>query len=170
MSDLLKILMKVRNQECLKPLKDVVKREGVDRAKFLFEQLMTKGVELGVESAYASAKVKKYINSIKVSDQPNYPGDIDLEQKIEAVNRWNSTVIVAHANKKDGSIGGHIGTGAGAMTLYEVGFNYFWKVPNEIMLEILYSIRVTYRQSSTLVHTLRVGMTSEQLDNFRKQA
>ncbi|MDE4961594.1 hypothetical protein, partial [Francisella tularensis] len=50
---------------------------------------------------------------------------------IEAINRWNYTVIVAEANKKDCYIGVHIGTGAGAMTLYEVGFNQFWKAPND---------------------------------------
>ena len=131
MSDFTKDIDVLETQEWLEAFEDVVNREGVDRAKFIFEQLLTKSSELGIESSYASATVKRYINSIDVSNQPAYPGDMEIEKRIEAVNRWNSTVIVAHANKKDGSIGGHIGTGAGAMTLYEVGFNHFWKAPNE---------------------------------------
>ena len=131
MSDFTKDIDALETQEWLEAFEDVVKREGVDRAKFLFEQLLNKGSELGIESAYSTAKIKKYINSIDVSEQPSYPGDMELEEKIESVNRWNSAVMVAAANKKDGSIGGHIGTGAGAMTLYEVGFNHFWKAPND---------------------------------------
>ncbi|MDE5033873.1 hypothetical protein NAI60_10955, partial [Francisella tularensis subsp. holarctica] len=76
-----------------------------DRAKFLIEHLRAKGSELGIKSAYSTAKVKNYVNSKDVSEQPSYPADIELEQKIEAINRWNTTVIVAAANKKDGSIG-----------------------------------------------------------------
>ncbi|AIT09947.1 pyruvate dehydrogenase [Candidatus Francisella endociliophora] len=170
MSDFTKDIDVFETQEWLEAFEDVVKREGVDRAKFLFEQLLTKGAELGVENAYAAAKVKKYINSINVSEQPSYPGDMELEQKIEAVNRWNSTVIVASANKKDSSIGGHIGTGAGAMTLYEVGFNHFWKAPNENHAGDL----IFYQgHLSPIVYArsyLEGRITSEQLDNFRKQA
>lgn len=170
MSDFTKDIDVFETQEWLEAFEDVVKREGVDRAKFLFEQLLTKGAELGVESAYATAKVKKYINSIDVSEQPSYPGDMDIEKKIEAVNRWNSAVIVAAANKKDGSIGGHIGTGAGAMTLYEVGFNHFWKAPND---EHAGDLIFYQGHLSPIVYArsyLEGRISSEQLDNFRKQA
>jgi pyruvate dehydrogenase E1 component len=105
-----------------------------------------------------------------VSNQPAYPGDMEIEKRIEAVNRWNSTVIVAAANKKDGSIGGHIGTGAGAMTLYEVGFNHFWKAPNENHAGDL----IFYQgHLSPIVYArsfLEGRITADQLDNFRKQA
>ncbi|RUS69950.1 hypothetical protein EGW08_022292 [Elysia chlorotica] len=170
MSEFNKDIDVLETQEWLEAFEDVVKREGVDRAKYLFEQLLTKGSELGVESSYAAAKVKKYINSIDVSEQPSYPGDIALEQKIEAVSRWNATVMVAHANKKDGTIGGHIGTGAGAMTLYEVGFNHFWKAPNEN-----HSGDLIFYQGhlSPIIYArsfLEGRLSEEQLANFRKQA
>lgn len=170
MSDFTKDIDALETQEWLEAFEDVVKREGVDRAKFLFEQLLNKGSELGIESAYSTAKVKKYINSIDVSEQPSYPGDMELEEKIEAVNRWNSAVMVAAANKKDGSIGGHIGTGAGAMTLYEVGFNHFWKAPNDNHAGDL----IFYQgHLSPIVYArsfLEGRMTEKQLENFRRQA
>ena len=121
---------------------------------------------MGIESAYSTAKVKRYINSIDVSEQPAYPGDVQLEKRIEAVNRWNSAVIVAAANKKEGSIGGHIGTGAGAMTLYEVGFNHFWKAPNDSHAGDL----IFYQgHLSPIVYArsfLEGRITSEQLSNL----
>ncbi|QLE79967.1 pyruvate dehydrogenase (acetyl-transferring), homodimeric type [Francisella sp. Scap27] len=170
MSDFTKDIDVLETQEWLEAFEDVVSREGADRAKFLFEQLLTKSSELGIENSYAGAKVKSYINSIDVSNQPAYPGDIELEKRIEAINRWNSTVIVAAANKKDGSIGGHIGTGAGAMTLYEIGFNHFWKAPNENHAGDL----IFYQgHLSPIVYArsfLEGRISSKQLDNFRKQA
>lgn len=170
MSDFTKDIDVLETQEWLEAFEDVVKREGVDRAKFIFEQLLTKSGELGVESSYAAAAVKRYINSIDVSNQPTYPGDTELEKRIEAINRWNSTVMVAHANKKDGTIGGHIGTGAGAMTLYEVGFNHFWKAPNENHAGDL----IFYQgHLSPIIYArsyLEGRITADQLDNFRKQA
>ncbi|OEZ33169.1 pyruvate dehydrogenase (acetyl-transferring), homodimeric type [Francisella endosymbiont of Amblyomma maculatum] len=170
MSDFTKDIDVLETQEWLEAFEDVIKREGVDRAKFLFEQLLNKGSELGFENAYATAKVKKYVNSIDVSEQPNYPGDIELEQKIEAINRWNSTVIVVAANKKDGSIGGHIATGAGAMTLYEVGFNHFWKASND---EHAGDLIFYQGHLSPIIYArsfLEGRITAEQLENFRKQA
>jgi pyruvate dehydrogenase E1 component len=170
MSDFTKDIDALETQEWLEAFEDVVKREGVDRAKFLFEQLLTKGSELGIQSAYSTAKVKSYINSIDVSEQPSYPGDMELEERIEAVNRWNSAVMVAAANKKDGSIGGHIGTGAGAMTLYEVGFNHFWKAPNDNHAGDL----IFYQgHLSPIVYArsfLEGRITEKQLENFRRQA
>lgn len=170
MSDSIKDIDVFETQEWLEAFEDVVNREGVDRAKFIFEQLLTKGSELGIENSYAGAKVKSYINSINVSDQPSYPGDMEIEKRIEAINRWNSTVIVASANKKDSSIGGHIGTGAGAMTLYEIGFNHFWKAPNESHAGDL----IFYQgHLSPIVYArsfLEGRISSKQLENFRKQA
>ncbi len=170
MSDFTEDIDVLETQEWLEAFEDVVNREGVDRAQFIFEQLLAKMSELGIESSYATSRVKKYINTIDVSNQPPYPGDIEIEKRIEAVNRWNSTVIVAHANKKDGSIGGHIGTGAGAMTLYEVGFNHFWKAPNENHAGDL----IFYQgHLSPIVYArsfLEGRISSTQLENFRKQA
>ena len=170
MSDFTKDIDALETQEWLEAFEDVVKREGADRAQFLFEKISEKGEQLGIKNTYVNTKTRKYVNSINVSDQPDYPGDIALEKKIEAITRWNSTLIVAEANKIDGSIGGHIGTGAGALTLYEVGYNHFFKAPNENQAGDL----IFYQgHASPIIYArsyLEGRFTKEQLENFRKQA
>ena len=118
-------------QEWLEALEDVVAREGNERASFIVNQLLNRANQMGIESAYAPAQSISFTNTIKVEDQPAYPGNLEIEKKIENLNRWNAAVMVAKANKKDGSLGGHIGSGASIMTLYEVGFNHFFHAPSE---------------------------------------
>ena len=63
--------------------------------------------------------------------QPNYPGDRSIEKRIEAFIRWNAMAMVVQANKESSEIGGHISTYASSATLYEVGFNHFWRAPTD---------------------------------------
>ena len=160
----------LETQEWLEALEDVVQREGSERASFLFEKLLDRGAELGIQNSYANTQTRKYINTIDVSSQPEYPGNLSLEERIESITRWNSTVIVAEANKLDGSLGGHIGTGAGALTLYEVGYNHFFKAPNpteagDLIFYQGHASPIIYARSY-----LEGRITKEQLENFRKQA
>ena len=78
MSDSTKDIDILETQEWLEAFEDIVNREGVDRAKFIFEQLLTKGSELGIESSYASAAVKRLVGQKQVEDQagpcPSHPG------------------------------------------------------------------------------------------------
>ena len=72
-----------------------------------------------------------YLNTIPVAQQPDYPGDRALERRIEAYIRWNAMAMVVHANRKSSEYGGHIASYASCATLYEVGFNHFWRAPHE---------------------------------------
>lgn len=157
-------------QEWLEALEDVVTREGAERASFLVNRLLDRAGEIGIGSAYAPAKSISFMNTIKVSDQPGYPGDLEIEKKIENLNRWNAAVMVAKANKKDSTLGGHIGSGASIMTLYEVGFNHFFHAPSETKAGDL----VFYQGHTTPViyarSYLEGRLTEEQLKNFRQQA
>ncbi len=170
MSDFNKDIDVLETQEWLEAFDDVVKREGLDRAKFLFEKIWDRGAALGIKTTYANTQTRKYVNTIEVNEQPVYPGDASMEKRIEAISRWNSTVIVADANKRDSSIGGHIGTGAGAITLYEVGYNHFFQAPNENQSGDL----IFYQgHASPIVYArsfLEGRISEEQLYNFRKQA
>ncbi|APC96785.1 pyruvate dehydrogenase (acetyl-transferring), homodimeric type [Francisella frigiditurris] len=170
MSDLINDIDALETQEWLEAFEDVVQREGVERARFLFEKLLDRGAELGIQNTYANTQTRKYINTIDVSDQPDYPGNLSLEERIESITRWNSVVIVAEANNIDSSIGGHIGTGAGALTLYEVGYNHFFQAPNETQAGDL----IFYQgHASPIVYArsyLEGRFTKAQLENFRKQA
>jgi pyruvate dehydrogenase E1 component len=68
-----------------------------------------------------------YINTISLSEQPAYPGDIELEKRIENVIRWNAMAMVLRAQDEGSGVGGHIATYASAATMMEVGFNHFFR-------------------------------------------
>ena len=106
----------VETQEWLDSLDGVIARDGEERAAFLVNQLHSKMKAFGLKSVYGKAHIQ-YMNTIAVEHEPEYPGNLDIENKLEAIHRWNAAVIVAKANKKDGSLGGHIGSGASIMTL-----------------------------------------------------
>ena len=71
-----------------------------------------------------------YLNTIPIGQQPAYPGDRAIERRIEAYIRWNAMAMVVHANRKSSEYGGHIASYASSATLYEVGFNHFWRAPS----------------------------------------
>src|SRR5688500_7644749 len=68
-----------------------------------------------------------YINTIPAAEQPPFPGSREIERRIKSLVRWNALAMVVKANKLEEGIGGHISTYASAATLYEVGFNHFFK-------------------------------------------
>jgi len=70
-----------------------------------------------------------YRNTIPVTDQPRYPGDLALEERLTALMRWNALAMVSHANRAHGELGGHIASYASAAEIFEVGFNHFFRGP-----------------------------------------
>ncbi|MEX2016041.1 MAG: pyruvate dehydrogenase (acetyl-transferring), homodimeric type, partial [Candidatus Hydrogenedentales bacterium] len=68
-----------------------------------------------------------YVNTIPLEEQPPFPGNIDIERRVRSIVRWNAMAMVVRANKLAEGIGGHISTYASAATLYEVGFNHFFR-------------------------------------------
>jgi pyruvate dehydrogenase E1 component len=71
-----------------------------------------------------------YLNTISTARQPEYPGDRALERRLKAYIRWNAMAMVVRANRKSTEYGGHISSYASSATLYEVGFNHFWRAPS----------------------------------------
>jgi pyruvate dehydrogenase E1 component len=116
-------------QEWLESLEAVVEQRGTARARFLLAKLLERAHEddLGVPSSITTP----YINTIPLEDQPEYPGDGDLERRIRRLIRWNAAVMVTNANHAEKGIGGHLSTFASSATLYEVGFNHFFRGKNE---------------------------------------
>jgi len=72
-----------------------------------------------------------YINTIPANKQPPYPGRREIERRIKSIIRWNAMAMVVRANREESGIGGHISTYASAATLFEVGFNHFFRAKNE---------------------------------------
>ena len=111
--------------EWLEALDAVVAHVGRERAQFLFDRLASHALSLGVESARSN--VTPYRNTIPFEDQPRYPGNLELEEKLAGALRWNALAMVVRANKAYGELGGHIASYASAADLFEVGFNHFFR-------------------------------------------
>jgi len=112
-------------QEWVDSLESVVGHEGQGRARFLLQRVVEASRRLGVEPTLPL--VTDYVNTIPVAEEPPYPGDVELERRIQHILRWNAAVMVHNANKEFDGIGGHISTYASSATLYEVGFNHFFR-------------------------------------------
>ncbi len=115
----------VETREWLDSLDAVVKEEGDKRARFLLAKLTERAhqMSLGIPGSVSTP----YVNTIPVSDQPDYPGDPILEKRIRRFIRWNAAVMVIKANHATKGIGGHLSTFASSALLYEVGFNHFFR-------------------------------------------
>ncbi len=114
-------------REWLESIDSVLKAHGPERAHFLLERLIDYTRRSG---AYLPFKPNTaYLNTISTGQQPDYPGSRELERRIEAYIRWNAMAMVVQANRISSEYGGHIATYASAATLYEVGFNHFWRAP-----------------------------------------
>ncbi|HEY2682148.1 MAG TPA: pyruvate dehydrogenase (acetyl-transferring), homodimeric type [Steroidobacteraceae bacterium] len=115
----------VETQEWLESIDSVMRSQGPERAHFLLEKLVDFTRRSG---AYLPFKPNTaYLNTISRGQEPEYPGDRSLERRNEAYMRWNALAMVVGANRASAEYGGHIATYASAATLYEVGFNHFWR-------------------------------------------
>src|SRR5579875_3346364 len=118
----------VETKEWVDAFRGVLETGGLDRARFLIEQLRDLALASGTTNF--CPRNTPYVNTIPASLQPLYPGDVDLERSITSLIRWNALCMVSQANEKEHGIGGHIATFASAATLYEVAFNHFFKGPH----------------------------------------
>jgi len=109
----------------IRSLDDVVDQEGETRARFLLFKLLKRARQLQV--GLPPLTNTRYINTISPEQEPEFPGDEVLERRIRRLIRWNAVAMVLRANTKFSGIGGHLATYASAATLYEVGFNWFFK-------------------------------------------
>ncbi|MEW5838319.1 MAG: pyruvate dehydrogenase (acetyl-transferring), homodimeric type [Pseudomonadota bacterium] len=116
------------SQEWLDALAAVIEFEGTEKAQHLIASLIEAARKHGIDTPYSANT--PYINTIPKEDQPTYPGDLHLEQRLRALIRWNAMAMVVKANKAHDGIGGHIGSYASSSTMYEVGYNHFFKGPD----------------------------------------
>ena len=112
-------------QEWMDSLDQVVGEEGVDRARFLMFKLLKRARQLHV--GLPSLTQTRYINTISPEQEPFFPGDEAIERRIRRLIRWNAVAMVLRANTRYPGIGGHLSTYASSASLYEVGFNWFFR-------------------------------------------
>ncbi len=116
-------------QEWIESLESVLEHEGVDRAHFLLEKLIDKARRSGAYLPYTANTA--YLNTIPVAHQKPLPGDRAIEHRVRSVIRWNAAAMVVQANRKSTELGGHIASFASAATLYDIGFNHFFRAPTD---------------------------------------
>ncbi len=112
-------------QEWLDSLDAVLENEGVERAHFLLERLIDKARRSGAYLPYSANTA--YLNTLPVTKQERFPGNRAIEQRIRSIVRWNAMAIVVQANRLSTELGGHIASFASSATLYDVGFNHFFR-------------------------------------------
>ena len=103
----------------------LVQAQGPQRAQFILDQLYAQAQQVGLR--WSPPRKSTYVNTISVDEQPNFPGDLHIEQKLAAIMRWNALAMVVRANAAYGELGGHIASYASAADLFEVGFNHFFR-------------------------------------------
>ncbi|HEV2333856.1 MAG TPA: pyruvate dehydrogenase (acetyl-transferring), homodimeric type, partial [Gammaproteobacteria bacterium] len=153
--------------EWLDALASVLEVEGTERAHFLIEQLIDRARRSGAYLPYSPNTA--YVNTINANQEPAYPGDRAIEKRIEAYLRWNAMAMVVHANKENSGIGGHIATYASSGTLYEVGFNHFWRAPSAQHGGDLIYIQGHSSPGIYARSFLEGRFSEEQLKNFRRE-
>src|SRR5262245_40631788 len=155
-------------QEWLDSLEYVFNTKGPERVKQLLALLDAKARQAGV--AMPHPLNTPYINTIAPGQQPRYPGNRDLERRIKSIIRWNAMAMVHRANKHFDGLGGHISTFASSATLYEVGYNHFFRGRGEDG----YSGDLVYFQghASPGMYArafLEGRLTEENLEHFRRE-
>ncbi len=158
----------VETQEWLESIDSVLKAHGPLRAHYLLDRLIDYTRRSG---AYLPFKANTaYVNSILPGREPVYPGNRALEKRIEAYIRWNALAMVVAANRKSSEYGGHLASYASSATLYEVGFNHFWRAasaehPGDLVFFQGHSSPGIYARAY-----LEGRLSEGQLEHFRQEA
>ena len=157
----------LETQEWIEALNSVIDAEGSERAHFLIEMMIDQARRSGSNLPYNATTA--YVNTIPTHLQQRHPGDPDMERRIRALIRWNAIMTVLRANTKSPGIGGHIASFQSAATLYDVGFNHFFRAENDS-----FGGDLVYFQghSSPGIYArayLEGRVNEEQLDNFRME-
>lgn len=116
---------KDEQDEWIESLDSVIEFSGPQAAIKILEALDRRAKELGL--IHEAPKYSPYQNTISVEDQPHYPGNLRLEERINAILRWNALVMVMRANREHGELGGHLASFSSVAEIFEVGFNHFFR-------------------------------------------
>jgi pyruvate dehydrogenase E1 component len=148
-------------------LDDVVRYAGPERASFLLLELARHA--MGSRLRLPSAITTPFCNTIAPAEEKAMPGDLFMERRIRSLVRWNALAMVMRGNDNDEGLGGHISSFSSSATLYDVGFNYFFRGtagghPGDLVFYQGHSAPGMYARSF-----LEGRLSEEQLDNFRRE-
>jgi len=154
-------------QEWLDALESILEIEGVERAHFILEQLIAKARKSGAHLPYSATTA--YLNTIPPAKEERSPGDPGIEWRIRSLVRWNAMAMVVQANRKNSELGGHIASFGSSATLYDVGFNHFFRAPTETQDGDLLFVQGHSAPGIYARAYLTGRVTEEQMHNFRQE-
>ena len=151
-------------REWLEAFQSAIRNEGAERATFLLRKLLD---EARVQRVKLPPVFNTpYCNTIPLAEQPQYPGNLDVEQRLMALVRWNALAMVVRANRAHPELGGHIASYASAADLFEVGFNHFFRggQGGDLVYFQPHSAPGVYARAY-----LEDRLSEEQLGNYRRE-
>lgn len=149
----------------------VIEHQGPQRARFLLQKITDEAVKNGISVPHSATT--PYINTIKPEEETASPGNHEIEHNIRSYVRWNALAMVVRANQKPGDLGGHIASFASSATLYDVGYNHFFrgsinsqneKLPGDLVYFQGHTAPGVYARAF-----LSGKLSEEQLDRFRME-
>ncbi len=157
----------VEIQEWLESLDSVLLSSGTDVAREILERLRAHATVSGIDLPFTANT--PYANTIPARLEPLFPGDQQLERRIKSLIRWNALAMVVRANRMEHNIGGHISTFASAATLYEVGFNHFFRARSDNFEGDTIYFQGHAAPGIYARAFLEGRLSIEQLENFRRE-
>src|SRR5947208_2556414 len=157
----------VETSEWLEALDAVVAHDGVDRARQILARVVERAQHAGA-GPIASLNTP-YVNTIPPQQEAKLPGDSALERRLRSIVRWNAMAMVVRANKVSSELGGHIASYQSLATLYEVGYNHFWRAPSEKHGGDLVYFQGHSSPGNYARAFLEGRLGAEQLDGFRQE-
>ena len=157
----------VETEEWLDSLDALVDTHGKSRARFIVTKLLERATELQV--GFPATVSTPYVNSIPAEQEPWFPGDEEIERRIRRFVRWNAAVMVIKANKKAEGIGGHLATFASSASLYEVGFNHFFRGKDDGLAGDAIYLQGHAAPGMYARAYLEGRLTEDDLDHFRME-
>jgi pyruvate dehydrogenase E1 component len=154
-------------REWLDALDGVIESEGAGRASELVRAIVERAATRGVRTP--AAQTTPYVNTIPVEEQAHFPGDPEIEERLRHYIRWNAMAMVVRANADHSDLGGHVASFSSAATLYDVGFNHFWRAPSAAHGGDLVYMQGHSAPGIYARAFLEGRVSEEQLINFRRE-
>ncbi len=154
-------------QEWLDALDSVVRERGAERARQIIEELTRHSVNCGLGPPVSLNS--PFRNTIQPIDEKPMPGDVFMERRIRSLMRWNALAMVMRANDNDEGLGGHISSFSSSATLYDIGFNYFFRGSDSEHLGDLIFFQGHSAPGIYARSFLEGRLTESQLDKFRRE-
>ena len=148
-------------------LDDVLRHCGTEQAAYLLEMVTARARRAGVR--VPESLFTPYCNTIPVAQEKRMPGDMFMERRIRSLVRWNALAMVMRANRHDASLGGHLSTFSSIATLYDVGFNYFFRGDQGKQLGDLIYFQGHSSPGIYAYSYLEGRLSERQLDHFRRE-